>query len=142
MIKFLCILLFLLGCGESPFINKEVPNEVRGTPSIENELVFPQKKIILKTYWKDGPYISDESKLLLVLLDENGRPFDPTIKFQVMLWMPTMGHGSFPVKIKKVSQGVYEAVEMFFTMGGYWDIHFQLIENDKIQDEVKWGLEL
>ncbi|RLA62673.1 MAG: hypothetical protein DRQ88_08865 [Epsilonproteobacteria bacterium] len=138
----LIILIFLLGCGDSPFINKETSGEVRGIPGLENELVFPSQKVILKTYWNKGPIVSDESKLTIILLDEYGRTIDPPLKLNILLWMPTMGHGSFPVKVKKLSQGVYEAQEIFFTMEGYWDIHFQLMENNKVQDEVKWGLEL
>ena len=138
----LILLIFLLGCGDSPFINKEVSNEVRGTPSLENELVLPGENIVLKLYWNEGPRLSDESKLTIILLDDNGRPIDPKNSFKIMLWMPTMGHGSFPVSVKKLSQGVYEAREMFFTMEGNWDVHFQLIDGDKVKDEVKWGLEL
>ena len=54
-----------------------------------------------------------------------------------------MGHGSFPVTIKKVGEGVYEASEIFFTMPGRWDVHFELYDNQgKIVDESLWPIEL
>ena len=52
------------------------------------------------------------------------------------------GHGSFPVTLEKIADGVFLASEVFFSMPGYWDIHFQVFDGDELKEEVKWGLEL
>lgn len=142
--KYLLILLFILSsCGDSPFLNKEVSSDgIRGVESINEELFFKNTEISIKTFWKRGPLIGDESKMLILLFDKNGLSTSTDLDFKVMLWMPTMGHGSFPVSVKKIGDGVYEANEVFFTMPGHWDIHFQLYENNTMNEEIIWGLEL
>ena len=48
-----------------------------------------------------------------------------------------MGHGSSPVKIKKLGPGEYEVTSIYFIMGGGWEIYFQLLTNkDDVLDEV------
>lgn len=44
---------------------------------------------------------------------------------KVVLWMPSMGHGSSPVTVERLSTGVYRATRVFFTMKGDWEIRFQ-----------------
>ena len=72
------------------------------------------------------PYVGDESKLLIILQASNGMTYKEEISFGVKLWMPGMG-GSFPVTLEKIADGVFLASEVFFTMPGYWDIHFQVL---------------
>ena len=55
---------------------------------------------------------------------------DPQAQVSVVLWMPSMGHGSSPVKVTPVSAGVYRASNVFFVMPGDWEIHIKL-KNDK-----------
>ena len=55
---------------------------------------------------------------------------DPQSKVSVVLWMPAMGHGSSPVTVTQVSQGVYRATNVFFVMPGAWEIRIKL-KNDK-----------
>jgi len=54
----------------------------------------------------------------------------------VLLWMPSMGHGSSPVTVTRLGAGSYRASEVFFTMGGDWEIRFQLREGRHVQDEA------
>jgi nitrogen fixation protein FixH len=65
-------------------------------------------------------------------------PKADTVK--VVLWMPSMGHGSSPVTVEKVSDGVYRASHVFFSMGGDWDIRFQLFTNGEKTDETTLSL--
>ena len=54
----------------------------------------------------------------------------------VVLWMPSMGHGSSPVKVDKLDTGTYRAKNVFFTMGGSWEIRIQLKSGNDIADEA------
>jgi hypothetical protein len=54
----------------------------------------------------------------------------------VMLWMPSMGHGSSPVTVERLSTGVYRASRVFFTMKGDWEIHVQSKDGGEVHDEA------
>ncbi len=148
MKKLISILLLITisSCGDSPFLNEdesstEVTNR-QGLNQGELTLSTSDADYIVKPFWRVGPEVLTEGKLLILITDSNGVPVDPEYDLKVMLWMPTMGHGSFPVTVTQSQTGIYEATEVFFTMGGYWDIHFQLLENEKVVNEVKWALDL
>lgn len=80
--------------------------------------------------WETGPAVGTES--ILRLDWKNGADHSPAEPgtFQVLLWMPDMGHGSAPVTIDRVLAadgravtGSYRVSRMFFVMGGRWDVH-------------------
>jgi hypothetical protein len=52
-------------------------------------------------------------------------PEDQNGELSVVLWMPSMGHGSAPVQVKRLDVGTYQATNIFFTMKGNWEIRFQ-----------------
>lgn len=54
----------------------------------------------------------------------------------VVLWMPSMGHGSSPVSVTRQSVGAYLASEVFFSMGGEWEIRFQVKAGQNVQDQA------
>ena len=133
-----------MGCGESPFINDEKnPGDlVVARPSAESKLTLTKKNLIVHPFFRVGPSVGDENNLLIIITDKSSKAIDHSLDLRVMLWMPTMGHGSFPVTVTETSSGVFEASEIFFTMPGYWDVHFQIYENNNLIEEVKWGFTL
>lgn len=159
MKKILLVLTFLivLSCGRSPFL-KEEPSAKKPTGTGEKIIVdveidipgtdrngqrsTPILKYILKGLWDEGPSISVASTLLVIITDQNGKKVDTPLDFSVYIWMPGMGHGSAPVKVTKLAQGMYEISNIFFIMGGLWDIHFEFKKDGKLVEEVIWPLEL
>jgi len=137
----LLLLIFLNSCGDSPFLE-----EKEGTPLIAGEqlqsgLSLPGGLYNFTPKWRSGPNIGSESKIQILVTNSEDRPTSIEGDFTLMLWMPTMGHGSFPVTVEEVGVGLYEASQVFFTMPGYWDIHFQVTNGDDMQ-EVLWGFTL
>lgn len=64
-------------------------------------------------------------------------PFkDLPYSLHVYLWMPSMGHGSAPVKITKINDGEYDVSQVQFIMGGKWDVRFQLKDGNTVVEEV------
>ena len=64
-------------------------------------------------------------------------PVDPAdVTLNVVLWMPSMGHGSSPVQLKKLDVGTYEVTDVFFIMRGAWEIRFQLKNGKTIEDQA------
>jgi hypothetical protein len=67
--------------------------------------------------------------------DAPERSISPRLSPDVKLWMPSMGHGSSPVVVKPISDGVYEVSDVFFIMLGDWEIRYQLKSNDDVIEE-------
>lgn len=143
LISTLFSLVLLTSCGDSPFLEDENQRVqgVQGTDSLRGQL-FISENIQVSPYWALGPSVATESKITFLLLDKNGAPLNEQKDIRVKLWMPTMGHGSFPVKVTFHGLGMYQATDVFFTMPGYWDIHFQIFEEGSLTQELKWPLNL
>jgi len=102
---------------------------------------FAKTKFSFTLEWIAGP-IKGDNKFVLKSWHQNlgtlsGPYQDLPNDLHVYLWMPDMGHGSAPVKIKKIALGEYEISDAYFVMGGTWEIYFQLLKNkDELIDEV------
>lgn len=126
-------------CGMSPLANHTVPNRNVDTASVSNEstatcdLYFQTQDLCAKMIWSKEPTRSDEGafKLYFFARSEVGSQA-PTLSEPsaasvfVKLWMTTMGHGSQKVITSHTANGTYDANEVFFVMGGNWDIIVQL----------------
>ena len=67
----------------------------------------------------------------------------PKIMVAVKLWMPSMGHGSSPVKLDHAKDaghadvpGVFEVTHVYFVMPGDWEIHVQLKNGPKVIEDA------
>lgn len=107
-----------------------------GTPM--THLTFANGAIHAHATWQSGPEVSNES--LLKIEWKNGAdhsPTEPPGAFAVSLWMPDMGHGSAPTQIQRVLDaqgqpltGVYQISNIYFVMGGDWDVNVTLNYQD------------
>ncbi len=140
-ILFALISLLVISCGDSPFLEDKENEQIQGQQGLISENFFNDSKVQLDMHWLEEPEVGREAKLMIILTDQDNAIIKDDIDIRVMLWMPTMGHGSFPVTVEKVSDGIYKAREVFFTMPGYWDVHFQIFENNVLKEEVLWGLD-
>jgi hypothetical protein len=55
---------------------------------------------------------------------------------RVVLWMPSMSHGSSPVKTDTLDVGTFRATRVFFTMRGEWEIRIQIMNGDQVLSEA------
>lgn len=133
--------LLIVSCGESPFTGK-LSDPFRGDDGVAASLRFETEALTISRQWNKGPLLYDSSKITISLTDSAGNYTDPIGEFRAYLWMPNMGHGSYPISIKKISAGIYELTDVYFTMGGLWDFHLQLEDNGNIYDSVSWPLTL
>lgn len=58
----------------------------------------------------------------------------------VKLWMPSMGHGSRPVKVTELENGIYSVENVSFIMPGDWDIEINILQNSQVIDEATISL--
>ncbi len=75
---------------------------------------------------------------------ESGPYVDPGYDVKPKLWMAGMGHGSSPVTLRPARDaqdqpvtGVYDATDVFFVMGGKWEIWIQLKTGDQLIEKAK-----
>ena len=89
-------------------------------------------------FWEQGPQEEGESIMRIEFM--NGATHTPTeIKAvpSVALYMADMGHGSSPTAIQRVLDengqvkvGVYRVLNMYFMMGGNWEVRVSLNNPD------------
>lgn len=91
--------------------------------------------------WELKPTDSEVGRFLFKVSRANlvdGSPVltDGAADVGVLLWMPSMGHGSSPVKTERLDVGTYRASQVFFIMPGEWEIRFQRKVNQQIVEEA------
>jgi len=140
----LLIVSSVVSCGDSPFLSDEKPSgEVGGISGVsvsDSKLLLGGLEFIPRYAARVKLYENNE--LNLIFMNEFGELKDPGNTLFLKLWMPDHGHGSFPIELTRVQEGVYKAEKLFFTMPGYWDLHIQLKDGDSIVEEVLWAIEL
>jgi len=139
-------------CGMSPLLHHAdsvdgvIPtqsgsaNDSVGERTSACEWSFPTVGLCAHHVWMKEPDRENEGSFRLVFF----KPDQPTIAVEpssvsntasvfVKLWMPEMGHGSqkvvtIPAKDAQGANlpGEYDATEVYFVMGGTWEIHIQL----------------
>jgi hypothetical protein len=137
MTKFLA-LVFIFGLAAAP-------QAFSDSVSIDNELFlqelqFKKTEYSLAVEWPYSPR-TGRNKFLLKSWQKtrgtlNGPYQDLPMTLNVTLWMPSMGLGSSPVKIKKVAPGEYEVSDVYFITSGKWEVKLQLLNAGKVYDEV------
>lgn len=105
--------------------------DLRGNATADATGTDQEREFILR-FWEKGKGNS-----------QTGPYVDPSQKVSVKLWMPSMGHGSAPVKIdhhKSASRqdeiGVFDVTQVVFIMSGNWEIRIQLKQDQKMIDEA------
>ena len=147
--KYLFLLMLVVACGESPILNHslEKNNLVQDTILSESDaLRFKKTNFSFILSWQEGPQMGGSRFIMKSWKNETGTmngPYqDLPRNLHVFLWMPSMGHGSAPVKLKKIGDGEYEVSEVQFIMGGKWEIKFQLKEGNQVFDEAVVSLSI
>ena len=133
---------FLLSsCGKSPLL-QELPQTQVGQQSLETNRKFSISSQVVQLNWLTGINTTEEGKVIL-LLTKNGALFDDgEYTLGAFLWMKSMGHGSSPIVITKLTTGVYQLSELFFTMTGDWQLHLTLSRNQSIVEEIEYKYDL
>ncbi len=101
-------------------------------------LYFKSEDVCLNVKWETLPPARTNGTMLLTFTDAKDptRLVTPKSAPQVVLWMTSMGHGSKPVTLNYVDVGQFRSTDVFFVMGGPWDIKFQLKDGAKVVEEL------
>ncbi len=144
----LLFLLLLVGCAEPKYVR-----ETQSPPAENSEqeskadcgTVFTKSNLCLVWYWEKMPTEKNMGSLIfksyrLNALDQTPIETDLSFLPQVVLWMPSMGHGSTPTQTSRIDVGTYRSTNVFFIMPGEWDIRFQVKNATEVVDETQISL--
>ncbi|RPJ66214.1 MAG: hypothetical protein EHM20_17555 [Alphaproteobacteria bacterium] len=133
IIIFLSAFFLILSCGKSPLLLKK-NNDTSVISGLEVHKIFKTTNQSLTLNWLSPVNSIDEGHALLIVKQQNIAT-DFTKDFSVILWMPTMGHGSSPIQIKKLGTGIYDLSQIYFIMDGLWHLRIQLKDGSNIIEE-------
>jgi hypothetical protein len=139
--RYFILLLSVLSaaCARPDYIDKIGLNGSQ-SQATECPLQFTQSSLCASLDWVQGPQSPNESEFTLKFWNKDSGtksgPFvDPTQTLSVVLWMPSMGHGSSPVTIEKIEDGVYRVRRVYFIMPGDWEIRTFLKDGATVIDQ-------
>ena len=139
--KFIMTSLFLVTF--SPFANAQTYHDDNVV-----ELLFAKGSIHAHAIWIQGPKSPEESLLRIEWKNGvNESAVEAPGKFKVSLWMPDMGHGSSPTQIQKMFDkdgrpllGIYRISNIYFTMGGKWEVRLTLKNGDGSEETKSFAV--
>lgn len=125
----------LFGCAKPHYVSG-LEGKIDGIKG-DCGLLFSSEDICLKTNWIDKPSESTYGAMELTFTAKNdpSRFIDPVNSPFILLWMPSMGHGSSPVTLERTDVGRFKATEIFFIMPGPWEIRYQLKNGQNVVEE-------
>lgn len=146
--KFFPVILLLLsiGCAERKYLTPA------GTPSVvilEDvcNVRFQTSQLCVSYAWTKKPSDNSYGEMIVKVwrpnaADGSAVPQDLAGAVAVVLWMPSMGHGSSPVTVERVDVGTYRATQVFFSMPGDWEIRVQSKEGETVRDQAVIALRI
>jgi hypothetical protein len=130
-------LLLITACAQPKYADDSpaaAPTNPPGADGHASPACF-RSGICLTFAWEKVPTEEDFGSFTFQT-SRNGTPEDLSPDPSVVLWMPSMGHGSSPVTVTHLATGSYHASQVFFTMKGGWQIRFQLKDGGTVKDEL------
>jgi hypothetical protein len=105
-------------------------------PPLAGHLSYKQNTLHLHASFPNAPMVGQESLLILEAMDaKTHQTTDLNDNIEVVLWMPSMGHGSAPTQVERavdsngnVLAGVFNVRNVFFIMGGDWEVRVTLTD--------------
>lgn len=133
---YLFVLCLSFSCAKPNYVDDQTQKIERVTQNCK--LIFKKENLCIEMDWESFPTESEFGSFLLRFTDVNDRDLliSPDHELGIILWMPSMGHGSSPVTLREIEEGIYRASDVFFIMSGAWDIRFQLKDGERIVEEA------
>lgn len=141
--------LFILAVGVMACAHPNYQDEVSAAQNENNmssvcALKFSKLNLCAHITWEKDQTADEMGSFLIQFgkLDTENQfsaenpPVDPA----VILWMPSMGHGSSPVTITEVSTGLYRISDVWFSMPGEWLIQVKLKNASSVIDEASQNI--
>lgn len=143
-IIFTSLAILLFGCAQPKYINvvSDSGQQNMGEEASDACLQqFTKSNLCLVWKWENKPTSQSYGSFIfktyrLNLLDQTPLEVDLIAQPEVILWMPSMGHGSTPTITTRVDVGSYRVTNVFFTMPGEWELRLQVKNGTEVLDEA------
>ncbi len=132
---FLVLVTFLVGTIATAHVG-------HNHPPMSGHLVFKNGLVHVHATFPKTPVVGQEALLILETKDAATHQtiaLDDSV--EVVLWMPSMGHGSAPTQIQRILDsngevvaGVFHVRNVYFTMGGEWDVRVVLTNSESVKE--------
>lgn len=125
-------------CAKPKYADVDV-NAPQGVSGSTCEVRFSTSGLCLEWNWEVKPEESDFASVIFKTSREvNGQlqAEDLSGTAALVLWMPSMGHGSSPTTVTRIAPGTYRATRVYFVMPGDWDLRFQNKSGSTVIDEA------
>ncbi|WII71622.1 serine protease spb1 [Bdellovibrio sp. 22V] len=129
-IFFSLAVLLLGGCARPDYVSSGDLQKQMDPHAKQQSIMFPVSQAPGTLEWLTPPSSSEASSLLLSFAS----PLPAELS--ALLWMPSMGHGSAPVKIEKLDETHYRITNIYFIMPGDWEVRLYLKKNSQTVDEL------
>jgi YtkA-like len=111
-------------------------------PPLAGHLSFKQNTLHIHASFPAAPVVGQESLLVLEAKDaKTHQPTELNDNIEVVLWMPSMGHGSAPTQVERtldasgnVVPGVFNVRNVYFIMGGEWEVRVTLTDAQGVKE--------
>jgi hypothetical protein len=139
--RFILLALVLASCGKSPLFN-HTDARLNGLESEGGCQLAFEKSGCAAAHFSKPPQTGEEATFELDFWKPDSAsdkgPFqDPPGEVRVKLWMVTMGHGSSPVTLNRLSDGRYQVSRAYFTMPGHWQVKVELLKSGQVFDRAQ-----
>ena len=133
-------LWLLSACADPKYVAKEGAGQNYRKAEAE-KAQFDPSGIPLWISWEKKPSADQFGSFLIKTGRENAAdkspiPEDLEGEIRVILWMPSMGHGSSPVTVTKMDTGTFRASKVFFSMPGEWEVRIQRTVNGAMVEQA------
>ena len=144
-ITLVCLFGILTSCAEPKYIEKNNSSNqnVSGQElQADCSLQFQNSKLCFTWKWESEPSATVMGSIILKTyrlnyLDQTAVETDMISIPELVLWMPSMGHGSSPTASERLDMGTYRIKNVFFIMPGDWEFRFQINkDNEKIDEAI------
>lgn len=104
-------------------------------------LKFQNSLYCISWTWETQPTSKEVGALVFKIFrgnvfDDSPVLVDLALLPKLILWMPSMGHGSSPTSIARIDVGTYRATNVFFIMPGDWELRFLIMDGTTILDKA------
>lgn len=125
-------------------------HEVHDHRSLAVHLSYKQNTLHLHARFPTAPFVNQESLLILEAQDaKTHKPLDLKDNIEVVLWMPSMRHGSAPTQVERAVDangnlllGAFNVRNVYFIMGGEWEVRVTLIDAQGAQETKSFNVTL
>ncbi|MEN0057818.1 MAG: hypothetical protein AAGB31_03205 [Bdellovibrio sp.] len=124
------LVVALSACARPNYINSLADDASTSETADTNK--FPKTSLLARLQWLTEINTSIPAELL-VELQGNLTQFD---ELTAHLWMPSMGHGSAPLRIDSLSPAKFHLSRMYFIMPGDWEVRLLLKKDGQVIDQL------